>query len=208
LNPKGRRRVRTQRVRIRRPLDVTSTMKPKKLLAVCGACAVTGAPAAAALAAGASAPVALAPHSPVASALAHRQAEHEVLRLARRKARVARRVVRRAYVHRVQTWSLARLRRERRSLRSDIRELRRTGGAPDVPVPAVLQSIAACESGGDPHAVGGGGSFRGKYQFDYGTWARIGGSGDPAAAPEAEQDRRAAMLYARAGASPWPVCGR
>jgi hypothetical protein len=183
-------------------------MKPKKLLAVCGACAVTGAPAAAALAAGASAPVALAPHSPVASALAHRQAEHEVLRLARRKARVARRVVRRAYVHRVQTWSLARLRRERRSLRSDIRELRRTGGAPDVPVPAVLQSIAACESGGDPHAVGGGGSFRGKYQFDYGTWARIGGSGDPAAAPEAEQDRRAAMLYARAGASAWPVCGR
>ena len=36
-------------------------------------------------------------------------------------------------------------------------ELRRTGGAPNVPVPAVLQSIAACESGGDPHAVGGGG---------------------------------------------------
>jgi len=64
--------VRTERVRIRRPLDVTSTMKPKKLLAVCGACAVTGAPAAAALAAGDPAPAPLAPHSPVASALAHR----------------------------------------------------------------------------------------------------------------------------------------
>ena len=35
----------------------------------------------------------------------------------------------------------------------------------------------------------------------------MGGSGDPAAAPEAEQDMRAAMLYAQAGSSPWPVCG-
>jgi hypothetical protein len=35
----------------------------------------------------------------------------------------------------------------------------------------------------------------------------VGGTGNPAAASEAEQDRRAAMLYQRAGASPWPVCG-
>ena len=182
-------------------------MKPKKLLAVCGACAVTGAPAAAALAAGGAAPAPLASHSPIVSALAQRKAEHQVLHLARRKARLAHRHVRSAYVRGVQTWSLARLRAERRSLRRDIRELRRTGGAPDVAVPAVLQSIAACESGGNPRAVGGGGAFRGKYQFDYGTWARVGGSGDPAAAPEVEQDRRAALLYARAGASPWPVCG-
>jgi Transglycosylase-like domain len=70
-----------------------------------------------------------------------------------------------------------------------------------------LEAIAACESGGDPHAIGGGGAYRGKYQFDYGTWASVGGHGDPAAAPEAEQDRRAAMLYARAGSTPWPVCG-
>jgi hypothetical protein len=212
MNPEGRRCVRIQRVRSRRPLDVTSIMTPKQLLAVCGACAVTGAPAAAALAAGGPAPTpapaALAAHSPVASALAHRQAQHDVLRLARRKARVAHSRVRPAYVRRVRSWSVARLRRERRWLRADIRELRRTGGAPNVPVPAVLQSIAACESGGDPRAVGGGGAFRGKYQFDYGTWARVGGSGDPAAAPEAEQDRRAAMLYARAGSSLWPVCGR
>jgi hypothetical protein len=191
-------------------LDVTSTMKPKNLLAVCGACAATGAPAAAALAAGgpAPAPAALAPHSPVASALAKHRAEHEVLRLARRRARLADRHVRRAYVRRVQTWSPARLRGERRDLRHDIRVLRRTGGAPDVKVPAVMESIAACESGGNPRAVGGGGAFRGKYQFDYGTWAAVGGSGDPAAAPEGEQDRRAALLYARAGTSPWPVCGR
>jgi hypothetical protein len=78
-----------------------------------------------------------------------------------------------------------------------------TGGAS----PA-LEAIAACESGGDPHAIGGGGAFRGKYQFDRGTWASVGGSGDPAAASEAEQDRRAAILYSRSGASPWPVCGR
>lgn len=77
------------------------------------------------------------------------------------------------------------------------------GGA----TPAHLQAIAACESGGNPSAVGGGGAYRGKYQFDQGTWASVGGSGDPAAAPEAEQDKRAAMLYAQAGSSPWPVCG-
>ncbi len=72
---------------------------------------------------------------------------------------------------------------------------------------ATLDSIAACESGGDPAAVSADGSYRGKYQFDYGTWASVGGSGDPAAAPEAEQDYRAALLYSRGGSSPWPICG-
>jgi len=73
--------------------------------------------------------------------------------------------------------------------------------------PPHLEAIAACESGGNPAAVGGGGAFRGKYQFDYGTWASVGGSGDPAAASEAEQDQRAAMLYAQSGSTPWPNCG-
>jgi len=72
---------------------------------------------------------------------------------------------------------------------------------------ATLESIASCESGGDPTAVSSDGSYRGKYQFDYGTWESMGGSGDPAAAPEAEQDYRAALLYAASGSSPWPVCG-
>jgi hypothetical protein len=76
------------------------------------------------------------------------------------------------------------------------------------PVSPALQAIAACESGGNPRAIGGGGAFRGKYQFTYETWAAMGGSGDPAAAPEAEQDRLAAKLYATAGAGQWPVCGR
>jgi len=71
-----------------------------------------------------------------------------------------------------------------------------------------MQRIAACESGGNPHAIGGGGTYRGKYQFDRPTWASVGGSGDPASAPEAEQDRRAAILYARVGRSAWPVCGQ
>lgn len=70
-----------------------------------------------------------------------------------------------------------------------------------------LDSIGACESGGDPTAVSSDGTYRGKYQFDTGTWASVGGSGDPAAAPEAEQDMRAAMLYSRSGSSPWPICG-
>jgi Transglycosylase-like domain len=183
-------------------------MKTSKLLAVCGACAVSAAPAAVALADGGGGHSPLQVRSPIAGALARHDAQHEVLRLARRKAALRHRRVGRGYERRVRTWSLARLRAERRDLRHDVRALRRTGGAPDVPVPAALQAIAACESGGDPKAVGGGGAFRGKYQFDYGTWAAVGGSGDPAAAPEIEQDRRAALLYARAGAAPWPVCGR
>ena len=72
---------------------------------------------------------------------------------------------------------------------------------------ATLDSIASCESGGDPTAVDPSGTYRGKYQFDLQTWASVGGSGDPAAAPEAEQDYRAALLMSRAGSSPWPVCG-
>ena len=73
---------------------------------------------------------------------------------------------------------------------------------------ASLQAIAQCESGGNPQAVGGGGQFRGKYQFTRESWQAVGGTGDPAAASEAEQDQRAAMLYQRSGASNWPVCGR
>lgn len=72
---------------------------------------------------------------------------------------------------------------------------------------ATLESIAACESGSDPTAVSSDGTYRGKYQFDYGTWESVGGSGDPAAAPEAEQDYRAALLYSESGSSPWPICG-
>lgn len=59
-----------------------------------------------------------------------------------------------------------------------------------------------CESGGDPTAVSPSGQYRGKYQFDQQTWQRFGGSGDPAAASEAEQDRVAARVTYDA----WPNC--
>lgn len=72
---------------------------------------------------------------------------------------------------------------------------------------ATLAAIAECESGGDPTVVSADGSYRGKYQFSFSTWESVGGEGDPAAAPEVEQDYRAALLYSRAGSSPWPVCG-
>jgi len=71
---------------------------------------------------------------------------------------------------------------------------------------AVLERIAECESGGDPTTDTGNGYY-GKYQFSRATWRRMGGSGNPAHASEAEQDRIAARLYAQQGAAPWPVCG-
>ncbi|WP_210494091.1 transglycosylase family protein [Patulibacter sp. SYSU D01012] len=73
---------------------------------------------------------------------------------------------------------------------------------------ATLEKIAACESGGDPSAVSSNGTYRGKYQFSRQTWRAYGGSGDPAAASEAEQDRIAAKLLAAEGTKPWPVCGK
>ncbi|HEX8120463.1 MAG TPA: transglycosylase family protein [Solirubrobacteraceae bacterium] len=73
---------------------------------------------------------------------------------------------------------------------------------------ADLEAIAQCESGGDPTAVSSDGRYRGKYQFSRATWRSLGGSGDPAAAPEAEQDRLAAKLMAKQGPSAWPTCSR
>lgn len=143
--------------------------------------------------------------------LRHQVALRSVMRTARHLAEARDKKLPTRYRARLDRQSVGSLRTKQRHLRRDLRELRekqRTGGAPDVAIPAQLAAIASCESGGDPAAIGGGGAFRGKYQFDYGTWASVGGSGDPAAAPEVEQDRRAALLYARSGAAPWPVCGR
>jgi len=91
-----------------------------------------------------------------------------------------------------------------RSVRADLRD-KRAGLTPGVR--ATLERIAACESHGNPRAIGGGGAYRGKYQFSFGTWASVGGKGDPARASEAEQDRRAAMLLKHGGRGHWPVCG-
>jgi hypothetical protein len=70
-----------------------------------------------------------------------------------------------------------------------------------------LRSIAWCESRHNPRAIGGGGAFRGMYQFTFRTWRVVGGSGDPAVAPRYEQTWRAWLLLSRHGASHWPVCG-
>jgi len=83
----------------------------------------------------------------------------------------------------------------------------RTATTPTSQGDATLARIARCESGGDPTAISADGRYRGKYQFDRTTWAALGGSGDPAGAPEAEQDARAAQLLAARGTAPWPACG-
>jgi hypothetical protein len=71
---------------------------------------------------------------------------------------------------------------------------------------STLERIAQCETGGDPTAVSADGRYRGKYQFSRATWRAMGGSGDPAEAPESEQDAMAAKLLAARGTSPWPNC--
>ena len=104
----------------------------------------------------------------------------------------------RAAAHRIAAARRARLQRERREAFATL---------PAGVSMSTLEAIASCESGGDPTAVSSDGSYRGKYQFDYGTWESVGGAGDPAAASEAEQDYRAALLYTQSGSSPWPICG-
>jgi hypothetical protein len=73
-------------------------------------------------------------------------------------------------------------------------------------VPAVLQRIARCESGGNPRAVSADGRYHGKYQFDLPTWRAMGGTGNPAAAPESVQDQLAVKLYRQRGTAPWGRC--
>jgi len=108
--------------------------------------------------------------------------------------------------HRVIATVTAQIRAEQRAAaRKQRREL--FANLPGGVTMSTLESIASCESGGDPTAVSSDGTYRGKYQFHPSTWEAVGGSGDPAAAPEAEQDYRAALLLSQSGSSPWPVCG-
>ena len=69
------------------------------------------------------------------------------------------------------------------------------------------EKLRFCESAHDYQAVSPTGMYRGAYQFDFATWQTVGGKGDPAAAPAAEQDARARELYALRGHKPWPECG-
>ncbi len=69
---------------------------------------------------------------------------------------------------------------------------------------------AECESGGDPNAIGGGGSYRGAFQFMRSTWKAAPKSpgGDPIAYPYRTQAVVAVLLKREDGAGHWPVCGR
>lgn len=77
--------------------------------------------------------------------------------------------------------------------------------------------VANCESGGGPsdtsptydgdaHLNDPNGHY-GKWQFDFGTWASVGGHGNPAFASEAEQDYRAYRLFLDRGWQPWECAG-
>jgi hypothetical protein len=131
------------------------------------------------------------------------------VRLARTLAHVKGTKLKRSYSRTVRGWSLAKLTRHHTHLRRALRHARAAAKRAETASSAspALQAIAACESGGNP-ATDTGNGFYGKYQFTLATWQAVGGSGNPAQASEGEQDRRAAMLYASAGAGQWPVCGR
>jgi hypothetical protein len=70
-------------------------------------------------------------------------------------------------------------------------------------------STSECESGGDPDAIGGGGLYRGAFQFMRSTWKASPKSpgGDPIAYPYRTQAVVAVLLKNRDGADHWPVCG-
>jgi hypothetical protein len=71
------------------------------------------------------------------------------------------------------------------------------------------RSTAECESGGDPQAIGGGGQFRGAFQFIKSTWKSAPKSpgGDPIDYSYKTQAVVAVALKNRDGAGHWPNCG-
>ena len=68
--------------------------------------------------------------------------------------------------------------------------------------------VARCESGGNPYAVGGGGAYRGAFQFMRSTWRTAPRSpgGDPIDYSYKTQAFVAVRLKMRTGSSPWPNC--
>ncbi len=68
---------------------------------------------------------------------------------------------------------------------------------------------SACESGGNPKAIGGGGKYRGAFQFLKTTWRNVPRSpgGDPVAYSYKTQAVVAVTLKTRDGAHHWPNCG-
>jgi len=70
-------------------------------------------------------------------------------------------------------------------------------------------NTAQCESGKDPNAVGGGGDYRGAFQFLKKSWRQAPKSpgGDPIDYGYKTQAVVAVALKKQLGTKPWPVCG-
>jgi hypothetical protein len=68
--------------------------------------------------------------------------------------------------------------------------------------------LAACESGGNTRAVGGGGRYFGAFQFSLSSWQRTGHSGNPIDYPYDVQLQAAQTLQSMSGWSQWPVCAK
>jgi hypothetical protein len=144
----------------------------------------------------------------VAHAAAHRKAAKRNVRLARIHAqRTGHHISTTRYAKQASTRPLKELQRSNQRLRLALDRLHRQRAMVSRLRPT-LHAIAFCESRHDPHAIGGGGKYRGLFQFDMTAWSNAGGKGDPARASVSEQYLRAAITYTRRGSSPWPVCGR
>jgi soluble lytic murein transglycosylase-like protein len=74
---------------------------------------------------------------------------------------------------------------------------------------AWARRTARCESGKDPNAIGGGGMYRGAFQFMKSTWKAAPKSpgGDPIDYGYKTQAVVAVKLKKRDGAGHWPNCG-
>ena len=192
-------------------------MKFNRYIAAVAALCVLAAPAAfAATAATSSQTTTTTTPSPQAKAAAAHKASQQ--RAYRRNVRLARLVARyhhtriaTTYDRRASVKPLWVLRRSNRRLYREWHTMRaerhaRTAAFRAVPR-STLRSIAACESHGNPRAIGGGGRYRGMFQMTFQIWSAVGGHGDPAAASVSEQYYRAALVYSRYGSGQWPVCG-
>jgi len=77
-------------------------------------------------------------------------------------------------------------------------------GIPD----SVFDSLAQCESRGNPLAVSANGRHFGAFQFALGTWNGLGFSGSPTDYSYEDQREAARKLQARSGWGQWPHCSR
>jgi hypothetical protein len=69
--------------------------------------------------------------------------------------------------------------------------------------------VSYCESGNDPRAVGGRGTYRGAFMFTLDAWKipHKSPGGDPIVYPWKTQAVVAVLLKHKMGTKPWPVCG-